>query len=246
MKQLTYSMILALATLFVGCDKTGTVSDGSTLSNNKDSVSYVIGYDIGKNFASQAIEVNRAVFYKAFEEGLAGATTRFDEKTSRNLMMALQRDIQKKQQEKRAAEGAANLEKSNKFLAENKGKPGVVELPNGLQYQVIKEGTGKQPTLDDQVTTHYHGTLMDGTVFDSSRDRGEPATFSLNGVIPAWQQILPMMKEGASYRIWCPPALAYGEYGSSPKIGSNVALVFEIDLIKVVGPESGQPATPGE
>ncbi|MFM2375869.1 MAG: hypothetical protein RLZZ165_966, partial [Bacteroidota bacterium] len=204
------------------------------------------GYDIGKNFASQGIEVNIAVFCKALEEGLAGTTPKLDETTSRNVMMALQQDIQKKQQEKRAAEGAANLEKSNKFLAENKGKPGVVELPNGLQYQVIKEGTGKQPTLDDQVTTHYHGTLMDGTVFDSSRDRGEPATFSLKGVIPAWQQILPMMKEGASYKIWCPPALAYGGYGSSPKIGPNVALVFEIDLLQVAGPESGQPATPGQ
>jgi FKBP-type peptidyl-prolyl cis-trans isomerase FklB len=246
MKQLTYFMILALAIVFVGCDKpAGEEADASTLKDNKDSVSYAIGYDIGKNFANQGVEVNIAVFAKALEEGMAGTTPKFDEQTSRSIMMAYQQVLQKKQQEKRQKEAGENLDKSNKFLAENKGKTGVVELPSGLQYQVVKEGTGKQPTLEDQVTTHYHGTLMDGSVFDSSRERGEPATFPLKGVIQAWQQILPMMKEGATYKIWAPPALAYGEYGSPPKIGPNVALVFEIELIKVGGPAEGQPTAPG-
>jgi FKBP-type peptidyl-prolyl cis-trans isomerase FklB len=243
MKQLTYVMILALAVLFVGCDKSGGEGgDASTLKDSKDSVSYAIGYDIGKNFATQGVEVNIAVFSKALEEGMAGTAPKLDEQTSRNVMMAYQQELQKKQQEKRAAEAGENIKKSNEFLAANKANPGVIELPSGLQYQVIKEGTGKQPTLDDQVTTNYHGTLMDGSVFDSSRERGEPATFPLKGVIQAWQQILPLMKEGASYKIWSPPALAYGEYGSPPKIGPNVALVFEIDLIKVLGPAEAAPA----
>lgn len=248
MKQLTYVMILALALVFVGCGKSGSEGgDGSTLKDNKDSVSYAIGYDIGKNFATQGVEVNIAVFSKALEEGMAGTTPKLDENQSRAVMMAYQQVLQKKQQEKRAKEAAENIQKSNQFLAENKGKPGVVELPSGLQYQVLKEGTGAQPTLEDQVTTHYHGTLMDGSVFDSSRDRGEPATFPLKGVIQAWQQILPLMKEGASYKIWAPPALAYGEFGSPPKIGPNVALVFEIELIKVLGPSpEGQPGAPGQ
>ena len=256
MKQLTYVMILALAVLFVGCDKSGADGgDASTLKDGGGNASAeidvyggykgtagAIGYDIGKNFATQGVEVNIAVFAKALEEGIAGTAPKLDEQTSRNVMMAYQQELQKKQQEKRAAEAGENIKKSNDFLAANKANAGVIELPSGLQYQVIKEGTGKQPTLDDQVTTNYHGTLMDGSVFDSSRERGEPATFPLKGVIQAWQQILPMMKEGASYKIWSPPALAYGEYGSPPKIGPNVALVFEIDLIKVLGPADAVPA----
>ena len=243
-----YAMILTLAIVAVGCGKSGEgdAADAGTLKDNKDSVSYAIGYDIGKNFATQGVEVNLAVFSKAIEEGLAGTTPKLDEQQSRAVMMAYQQVLQKKQQEKRAAEAGTNMEKSTKFLAENKTKPGVIELPSGLQYQVIKEGTGKMPTIEDQVTTNYHGTLMDGSVFDSSRERGEPATFPLKGVIQAWQQILPLMKEGASYKIWSPPALAYGEYGSPPKIGPNVALVFEIDLIKVLGAGEVPAGQPGQ
>ena len=248
MKNFMYAMILTLAIVAVGCGKSGEgdAADAGVLKDNKDSVSYAIGYDIGKNFATQGVEVNLAVFSKALEEGLAGTPPKLDEQQSRAVMMAYQQVLQKKQQEKRAAEAGTNMEKSTKFLAENKTKPGVIELPSGLQYQVIKEGTGKNPTIDDQVTTNYHGTLMDGSVFDSSRERGEPATFPLKGVIQAWQQILPLMKEGASYKIWSPPALAYGEYGSPPKIGPNVALVFEIDLIKVLGPADAAPGQPGQ
>jgi FKBP-type peptidyl-prolyl cis-trans isomerase FklB len=242
MKNFMIALVLSVAVVAVGCDQSGGAADAGTLKDNKDSISYAIGYDIGKNFTTQGVEVNLAVFTKALEEGLAGTTPKMDEQTSRNVMMAYQRVLQQKQQEKRAAEAAENIEKSTKFLAENKGKPGVIELPSGLQYQVIKEGTGKQPTPEDQVTTNYHGTLMDGSVFDSSRERGEPATFPVKGVIQAWQEILPMMKEGASYKIWAPPALAYGEYGSPPKIAPNSALVFEIDLIKVLdAAASGQP-----
>ena len=239
-------MVLALSIVAVGCDKSGgDAADGSVLKDNKDSVSYAIGYDIGKNFKNQGVEINMAVFSAALQAGLDSVTPKLDEQQSRAVMMAYQQKLQAKQQEKRMQEATGNIEKSNKFLAENKAKAGVIELPSGLQYQVIKEGTGKMPTLEDQVTTNYHGTLMDGTVFDSSRERGEPATFPLKGVIQAWQQILPLMKEGASYKIWSPPALAYGEYGSPPKIGPNVALVFEIDLIKVLGPAEGAPA-PGQ
>jgi FKBP-type peptidyl-prolyl cis-trans isomerase FklB len=247
MKIFMYAMVLALAIVAVGCGKSGDESaDAGTLKDNKDSVSYAIGYNTGKNFAAQGVEVNLAVFAKAVEEGLAGTTPKMDEQTVNNVLMAYGQVLQKKQQEKMAKEAAANMEKSTKFLADNKASnPDVKELPSGLQYQVIKEGTGKQPTLDDQVTTHYHGTLADGSVFDSSRERGEPATFPIKGVIQAWQQILPMMKEGATYKIWAPPALGYGEYGSPPKIGPNSALVFEIDLIKVLAPGEGTPPQPG-
>lgn len=241
MKNFIIAALLGLSIVAVGCENAGG-NKVESLKDNKDSVSYAIGFDIGKNFATQSIEVNTNVFAKGIEDGIAGATPMLDEQTAREVMMAYQRVLQQKAQEKRAAEAGANLEKSNKFLADNKGQAGVVELPSGLQYQVIKEGTGAMPTIEDQVTTHYHGTLMDGTVFDSSKERGEPATFPLKGVIQAWQQILPMMKEGSVYKIWSPPALAYGEYGSPPKIGPNSALVFEIELIKVGGPA----AAPGQ
>lgn len=245
MKKFIYAMVLALSITAVGCDKSGG-SDDKVLKDDKDSVSYAIGYSMGKNFSSQGVEVNLAVFSRALQEAIDSVAPQLDEKTSNDVMMAFQRKLQQKEQEKRMKEATANIEKSNAFLAENKSKPGVIELPSGLQYQVIKEGTGKQPTIDDQVTTHYHGTLMDGTVFDSSRERGEPVTFPLKGVIQAWQQALPLMKEGATYKIWSPPALAYGEYGSPPKIGPNAALVFEIDLIKVLGPGDVAPAPAGQ
>ena len=230
------ALLFGLGIVAVGCESSAGGSKVESLKDNKDSVSYAIGFDIGKNFATQSIEVSTIVFSKGLEDGIAGATPMLDEQTARDVMMAYQRVLQQKAQEKRAAEAGENLTKSNKFLADNKANAGVIELPSGLQYQVIKEGTGKMPTIEDQVTTHYHGTLMDGSVFDSSKERGEPASFPLKGVIQAWQQILPMMKEGSVYKIWSPPALAYGEYGSPPKIGPNSALVFEIELISVGGP----------
>jgi FKBP-type peptidyl-prolyl cis-trans isomerase FklB len=245
MKRFTFFLVLCFAIAITGCDKGKEAPDGDALVTQTDSVSYAIGYNIGKDFHNQGIEINIAVFAKAIETGLMDSTSRLDENTARGVLMNYQRVLQQKQEEKRAKEAGENIQKSNQFLAENKTKPGVIELPSGLQYQVIKEGTGKQPTIEDQVTTHYHGTLMDGSVFDSSRERGQPATFPLKNVIQAWQQILPMMKEGATYKIWAPPALAYGEFGQPPKIGPNVALVFEVELISVGGPvtpPAGAPA----
>lgn len=247
MKKFMYAMVLTMAVLAVGCnEKAADEADAGTLKDNKDSVSYAIGYDIGKNFGQQGVELNIAVFSKALEEGMAGTTPKLDENASRAVIMAYQQELQKKQMEKRAAEAKTNMEASTKFLADTKAaNPNLKELPSGLLYEVVKEGTGKQPTIEDQVTTHYVGTLSDGKVFDSSRDRGQPATFPIKGVIQAWQQILPMMKEGAVYKIWAPPALGYGEYGSPPNIGPNAALVFEIELIKVLAPGEQPAAQPG-
>ena len=129
--------------------------------------------------------------------------------------------------------GQINKKKGEEFLAENKKKPGVKTTESGLQYLVLKEGTGKKPELDDNVLCHYHGTLIDGTVFDSSVDRGEPASFPVNRVIPGWTEVLQLMKEGSKWRVFIPSKLAYGQRGAPPKIGPNETLIFEIELLQV-------------
>ncbi|MEM7036011.1 MAG: FKBP-type peptidyl-prolyl cis-trans isomerase [Bacteroidota bacterium] len=247
-KRISLLAILCLAVATWGCETANGAkssesgsSDGGSVSGNfeqmethLDTISYAIGLDIGTNFKSQSIEVNMDAFVKGLQDGMGDGTPMLSQDQARQVMMAFQRELQAKQQEARKAEGAANLQKSQEFLANNKANNSkVVELPSGLQYEVMKEGTGPKPTVDDEVTTHYHGTLMDGSVFDSSVERGQPASFPLKGVIKAWQEILPMMSVGSKYRIFSPPALAYGEYGSPPKIGPNAALIFEIELIKI-------------
>ena len=136
-------------------------------------------------------------------------------------------------QEKQAKEAAVNIEAGKAFLAENAKKEGVVTTATGLQYEIIKEGTGAQATINDKVKTHYHGTLIDGKVFDSSVDRGEPATFPVNGVIKGWQEGIPLMKEGAKYRFYIPQELAYGLQAPSPSIPAGSALIFDVELIEV-------------
>ena len=233
-RTLLFSFVSLIA-LSWGCENTKKATSIDKLESHQDSVSYSIGMDIGKNFKQQSIDINLDVFAKGMGDGYSEGATLISEEESRNIMMAYQKELQAKQQEDRLKSAGVNLEKSNKFLEANKAKDGIMVLPSGLQYEVMKEGSGASPTAEDQVTTHYHGTLMDGTVFDSSVDRGQPATFPLGGVIKAWQEILPLMKEGSKYRIFSPPALAYGEFGSPPKIGPNEALIFEIELIKVGG-----------
>lgn len=126
-----------------------------------------------------------------------------------------------------------NLEKGKQFLDENSKKEGVVTLPSGLQYKVLKEGNGNSPSVEDEITVHYHGTHLDGSVFDSSVDAGEPITYTVNGFIKGWQEALPLMKEGGKWKVFIPSDLAYGEFGSVPVIGHNETLIFEIELISV-------------
>ncbi|MEL6134517.1 MAG: FKBP-type peptidyl-prolyl cis-trans isomerase, partial [Bacteroidota bacterium] len=184
------------------------------------------------NLQSQQTTVNAALLAQAIEDVYNDKDTVMKE----SEVMAVLTKLQEITQAAIAAE-QERLKEINKvageaFLAENAEKEGMVVLESGLQYEVLKEGTGIQPAVDDEVTVHYHGTLIDGTVFDSSVDRGEPITFNINRLIEAWKIILPMMKEGAKYRIFSPSDLAYGE-SAPPTIGPNSTLIFEIELIKV-------------
>lgn len=203
------------------------------LTSQQDSIGYAIGMDIAQRFKEQGIEVGSAAFFKGFEDAYTDQKLLLTDVQTQQLFMDMQARLQAKAEQERNAKATTNLERGQKFLAENKTKPGVIELPNGLQYIVIKEGTGASPSLTDEVTTHYHGTFINGEVFDSSVNRGEPATFAVNQVIQAWQTILPMMKEGGKVKIFSPSNLAYGPNGMGNAIGPNEVLVFEIELIKV-------------
>ena len=226
-------LVLCLLTLPFAHAQTSAAHKAMALKTNADSVGYAIGMDIGTNLKKQGIELNTDALAKGLADAFGGKGMMLTDEQSKAVMMALQKNMQAKQEKTRVASMEENKKKGEDYLAKNKTKPGVITLPNGLQYEILKEGTGKSPLPTDQVTTHYHGTLIDGTVFDSSVERGQPATFAVNGVIQAWQTILPMMKEGEKVRIVTPSELAYGAQGAGPKIGPNAVLIFEIELIKV-------------
>ena len=191
-----------------------------------DSLSYSLGVLIAQNFKQQGLEeIQTADLANAISDVLAG-----EPKMTVDEANALFGDhMQKKQKEQHANNTAAG----EKFLAENAKRPEVITLPSGLQYEILTEGTGPKPSATDKVTTHYHGTLIDGTVFDSSVERGQPATFPVNGVIPAWVEALQLMPTGSKWKLYCPHELAYGERGAGNLIGPYATLVFEVELLSI-------------
>jgi FKBP-type peptidyl-prolyl cis-trans isomerase FklB len=200
------------------------------LKNQKDKISYIIGMDIGTNLKKQSIDIDSNILAKGVKDALAGTKPLLAEQEIQETMVAFQKEMVAKQAEigkKNKAEGEA-------FLAENKKKEGVKTLPSGLQYKVIKAGTGKKPKSTDTVTAHYRGTLINGTEFDSSYKRGQPATFPVSGnMIPGWTEALQLMEEGAKWQLFIPSNLAYGERGMGGVIGPNATLIFEIELISI-------------
>jgi FKBP-type peptidyl-prolyl cis-trans isomerase FklB len=198
------------------------------LKSQKEKLSYIVGMDIGKNLRTQLFDVDPAILTRGIKDGLSGNKSVLTDQEVRDTLTAFQKDMIAKRQvlaEKNRKEGEA-------FLVENKKKKNVTTLPSGLQYKVIKAGTGKKPKPTDTVTVNYRGTLIDGTEFDSSYRRGQPITFPLNGVIPGWTEALGLMQEGAKWQIFVPSNLAYGEKGSD-QIGPNATLIFEVELISV-------------
>ena len=203
------------------------------LISQTDKLSYTFGQNIGNSMKQQGIDINPDVLAKGMQDALFGKTPLLSQSEMEEVLKAFQKQrlakraaVQKRLAKKNRKEGKA-------FLAENAKKPGVITLPSGLQYQVLTQGSGKKPQLTDEVTTHYRGTLIDGTEFDSSYKRGEPATFKVNGVIAGWTEALQLMKEGAKWQLFIPGKLAYGRKGSGSQIGPNATLLFEIELISV-------------
>lgn len=199
-----------------------------------DSVSYIIGADIGSNLKKNFIDINLEVFIAAFLDAQKGTDTLITPEQKQQVMTRLQQEIQAKQQAKQAQEAQAGKEAGNKFLIENKTKPGVVETPSGLQYKVLTMGAGPKPGPTDEVTVNYEGRLLDGKIFDSSYERNQTASFPLTGVIKGWTEGLQLMNTGSVYEFYIPSDLAYGDKGVGQIPGGSV-LIFKVELISIKG-----------
>jgi len=199
-----------------------------------DKLSYALGIGIGSQLAGMgAKELNIDDFAQAIKDVISGSQLKVDNVEAQTLVQNFFQEQEAKQQAAAAEAGKAAKAEGEAFLAENGKKEGIVTLPSGLQYQVLKEGNGKKPSATDQVVCHYEGTLIDGTVFDSSYQRNQPATFGLNQVILGWTEGVQLMQEGAKYRFFIPYKLAYGERGAGAQIPPFATLVFDVELIEV-------------
>jgi FKBP-type peptidyl-prolyl cis-trans isomerase len=205
-----------------------------TLKTQKDKVSYAIGLNIGRSMHKDSVDVDPSIVLRGMKDGLAGTKPLLTDEDAKKAMTELQADLRKKQEEKMLVQGESNKKAGETFLADNKTKEGVVALPSGLQYKILKEGTGPKPAATDTVVCNYKGTLLDNTEFDSSYKRGQPATFPVSGVIKGWTEALQLMPVGSKWQLFIPPDLAYGARGGpGGGIGPNATLVFEVELMSI-------------
>jgi FKBP-type peptidyl-prolyl cis-trans isomerase FklB len=208
--------------------------------SQKEKMSYSLGYDTGKRMQTNVPDVDLEVYIQAFRDGFVGKPATMNEQERREAVLPLERELQARrtEQTRQLAEKSQEIREKSKrdgeaFLAENGKKEGVVTLPSGLQYKVVKEGTGKSPQKNDKVKVQYRGALIDGTEFDSSYKRGEAAEFAVDQVIKGWTEALQLMKEGAQWTIFVPADLAYGPRGFGAMVGPNSTLIFDVELISV-------------
>ena len=220
------TIVLSSLMLLIAC-KTEKPNQAANLVTELDSVSYSLGVNIGENIKKQFEDIN----LNNFEAGIKDVLEKdVEAKISDNQAQAIiQSYFTKKQQQ----QSESVIEEGINFLRENGKREGVTTLASGLQYEVISNGTGPKPTIEDNVTTHYHGTLIDGTVFDSSVDRGEPASFPVGGVIKGWTEALQLMSVGSKWKLYVPYDLAYGERGAGPQIGPYSTLIFDVELLSI-------------
>jgi len=200
-------------------------------ASNNDTVSYIIGADIARSFAKNDLVLNKDMVFKGFSDAQAEIDTIFTQEQIGQIMMAWQQEMTAKKAALAEAELTKNQKAGEDFLAANKLKPGVIVTESGLQYMVLKPGEGESPDDNDMVEVHYTGTLIDGTVFDSSRERGEPIEFPVNGVIPGWTEALKLMKPGAQFMLYIPANLAYGDKKTGP-IPEGSTLIFDVELLE--------------
>ena len=217
-----------------------------TLKTQKEKISYAIGMNIGAGMHRQSLQIDPNILLRGLKDALAGGKMLMTDEEVKAVMTQLQSDMRKAQQEKMEQAGAANKKEGEAFLAANKGKEGVQTLPSGLQYKILKEGTGPKPTATDTVVCNYRGTLIDGKEFDSSYKRGEPATFPVNGVIKGWTEALQLMPVGSKWQLFLPADLAYGDRGAGADIGPGATLIFEVELMSIqqAKPAEAKPTEP--
>lgn len=231
--------LLALCVLAV----LGACSGGSgSLDSDEQKFGYSIGVDLGRSLKTVKNDVDIDALKRGLDDMLNDKELLLDDKQREEIKTSIAKKIQQKQQDERLAKGKSAQEAGEKFLADNGKRDGVKTTASGLQYEVESEGKGENPKASDKVTVHYTGTLIDGTKFDSSRDRGQPVSFPLGNVIPGWTEGLQLMKPGAKYKLYIPAALGYGERGAGAKIGPNETLIFEVELISVE--KQAAPAAP--
>ncbi len=222
--------VMLLVAVVTACAKDKNVAP--VMESTMEKASYTIGYDIGMNISRDIPDLDFELLQKGLKDAANGVESLLNEEEAQQAMMQLRMEMATQMQAEMAAVGVKNEAEGKAYLEANAVKDGVMITSSGLQYEILEAGTGEKPGLTDTVTVHYTGKLIDGTVFDSSVERGQPATFPLQGVIPGWTEALQLMKEGAKWRIHLPADLAYGERGSPP-IGPNAVLIFDVELISI-------------
>jgi FKBP-type peptidyl-prolyl cis-trans isomerase FklB len=220
-----------------------TPAGTNVFSGEKARISYAIGMTIGHNFQAQGVEVDTDLLVRGLKDMQPGRTTLLTPQEMRDTLAEYQKTLAAKQQKMREEAAAKNKADGEAFLAGNKTKPGVVTMPDGLQYIIITNGNGTMPAPDDVVTVNYRGTLIDGTEFDSSISRGKPAQFPVGNVIPGWTEALTHMKVGSKWEVFVPSELAYGPSGRPPHILPDSVLIFEVELLSTEHPSSPPPAS---
>lgn len=223
-------MIMTLALM---CCVYQVSAKGDTFANQQEKFSYIIGYNLGNNFKHQGVQVDAKKVLAGLNDGLTGATAAISPVEQQKIMKQFQDMLAAKMQQQNKNVAMKNLKIGNAFLAQNAKKTGVKTTASGLQYRVITKGKGAKPIDNSKVTVDYQGSLINGKVFDSSYKRGTPATFPVDGVIPGWTEALKMMREGATWMLYIPANLAYGEHGAGQLIPPNSVLIFKVHLISV-------------
>jgi FKBP-type peptidyl-prolyl cis-trans isomerase FklB len=252
MKRTLLAIVSILLAVSVSSAQKKSDKSSAGLKTQKDKMSYVVGYDLGSKIGSdikkQELDFAIDAFLRGMKEAINGTKAALPDSEMTSAMMAFQQKMMEKSQamkEKQQAEmkglSDKNLKEGQDFLAANAKKDSVKVLPSGLQYKVLVEGKGEQPTAKDTVVTHYRGSLIDGKVFDESYSRGEPITFPVSGVIKGWTEALQLMKTGSKWELYIPASLAYGERGAGQMIGPNSTLVFTVELLQVKKGPADQP-----
>lgn len=236
MKKFVLAVVMIVMTVAVSCDKLGKAEEKpfakQDIEQSLPKQSYALGLDVSTNFKTRGLSLDSKAFIEGFKAGLVEGTALLTDEEKTAALTELQNEMMKKMQEEMTKKAADNKAKGLKFLEENKAKEGVKVTESGLQYVVETEGTGPNPKAEDTVEVHYQGTLLDGTEFDSSIKRNQPAKFPLNRVIKGWTEGLQLMKKGAKYKFFIPSDLAYGDYGNQ-NIGPGETLIFQVELLSI-------------
>ena len=234
--------------LFLGACASNKPAETATpldLKNENTKIVYSLGALTAEQLKTNGFDsiMDSEAYMAGLTDGLKDSA-KLDQMEMQNTLQGYVIKLREKQEAERQAAAVANAEAGKKFLAENAKKPGITTTESGLQYEILKEGKGAKPTATDMVKTHYEGKLTDGTIFDSSIQRGQPASFPVNGVIMCWQEALQLMPEGSKWKLYCPGDLAYGERGAGSNIGPNAVLTFEVELLEIVKEELSQAQEP--